>query len=67
MMQKYGTMMAGGIAALIALKFLAAFVLPALLMLFGFVMTVGKIALIAVIGYFIFSMFRGRKSRGVEV
>jgi hypothetical protein len=65
-MQKYGTMMAGGVLALVALKFLAAFVLPALAVLFGLVMTVAKFALIAAVIYFVFTMFRGRKSRGAE-
>ncbi len=67
MVQKYGTMMAGGVVALFALKFLAAFVLPALAVLFGVVMTVGKVALIVALGYFVFSMLRGRTSRGSEV
>lgn len=67
MVQKYGTMMAGGVVALFAMKFLAAFVLPALMVLFGVVMTVGKVALIVGLGYFVFSLLRGRKSKGAEV
>jgi len=65
-MQKYGTMMAGGVLALVALKLLAAVVLPALALLFGLVMTVGKVALFAAIGYFIWTLFRGRRSHRAE-
>ncbi len=65
-MQRYGMMAAGGVLALFALKFLAAFVLPALAVLFGLVMTVGKFALIAAVIWFVFTLFRGRKSRSAE-
>ena len=65
-MQKYGMMMGGGVLALVALKFLAAFVLPALAVLFGLVMTVAKFAMIAAVIYFVFTMFRSRKSRSAE-
>lgn len=67
MIEKYGTMAVGGVAALIALKFIAAFVLPALMVLFGVVMTVGKFALFAALAYFVYTLFRGRKSRAAEV
>jgi len=67
MMQKYGTMMAGGVLALVALKLIAAFVLPALAVLFGVVVTVAKVALFVAIGYFIYSIFRGKTSRGAEI
>lgn len=66
-MQKYGMMAAGGVLALVALKLLTTMVLPVFLMLLGLVMTVAKFALIAAVIYFVFTLFRGRKSRTAEV
>lgn len=70
-MQKYGTMMAGGVLTLIAFKLFAAFVLPALAMLFGVVMTIAKFALVAGVIYAVFTLFRrraaGRGEAGAEV
>lgn len=66
-MEKYGTMMAGGVLALVALKLFMAFVLPALAVVFGLVMTVAKFALIAAVIYFVFTLFRSRRSRKAEV
>ncbi len=65
-MQKYGTMMAGGVLAFLAFKLFAAFVLPALAVVFGLVMTIAKFALIAAVIYVVFSLFRGRASRKAE-
>lgn len=66
-MQKYGMMATGGVLALVALKLIAAFVVPLLIVLFGVVMTVAKLALIAAVGYFIFSLFRRRPRDTAEV
>ncbi|HKK92659.1 MAG TPA: hypothetical protein VJ925_04460 [Longimicrobiales bacterium] len=65
-MEKYGMMMAGGVLTLLAFKLFAAFVLPALAVVFGLVMTVAKFALIAAVIYFVFTMFRRRSSKSAE-
>lgn len=65
-MHKYGTMMAGGVLALLAFKLFAAFVLPALAVVFGLVMTIAKFALIAAVIYFVFTLFRRRSSQSAE-
>ncbi|MDT8369197.1 MAG: hypothetical protein RQ745_08305 [Longimicrobiales bacterium] len=66
-MQKYGMMATGGVLALVAFKLIMAFVVPVLIVFFGVAMTALKIALIAAVGYFIYSLFRRRTDPTAEV
>lgn len=60
-MRTLGTMFVGGIAALLVLKLFAGLVLPLIGLLFGLVAMALKIAIVAAIGYFVYSLVRDRK------
>ena len=60
-MRTFGTMFVGGIAALVLFKLLLGFVLPLLGLLVGLVAMAVKIALVAAVAYFVYSLVRGRR------
>ena len=56
----------GGVVALFALKVITGFVLPIFAIFFGLLWLAIKIAIVVAIGYFVYSLVRGRK-REIEV
>lgn len=63
-MKTFATLTVAGVAGLLALKFLAAILLPALGLLFGLVALTLKLALFVAVGYFVYTVFR--KTRNVS-
>ncbi len=60
-MKTFAALTVAGVAGLVALKLLAALLLPMLGLLFGLVALTMKLALIAALGFFVYSMIkRGR-------
>ncbi|MDZ7780981.1 MAG: hypothetical protein U5R14_13760 [Gemmatimonadota bacterium] len=57
-MKTFATLTAAGVAGLILLKLLAAVVIPALGLLMGLVALTVKLALVAALGFFVYSMFK---------
>ncbi len=57
-MKSFAMVSAGGVLGLIVLKVFFTFVLPAMAVMFGLMMMALKIGLIALVGYFVFKMFR---------
>jgi hypothetical protein len=62
-MKTFATFTVAGVAGLFLLKLLAAVLLPALGMVFGLVALTMKLALMAAIGYFVYSMVRKGRSK----
>ena len=62
-MKTFATFTVAGVAGLVLLKLLAAVLLPALGVLFGLVALTMKLALVAAIGYFVYSMVRKGRSK----
>jgi hypothetical protein len=56
----------GGVAAVVALKLLFGLVLPVMGFFFGLLWLAVKLAVVVAIGYFVYSLVRGRK-RELEV
>ena len=61
-MKTFATFTVAGVAGLVLLKLLATVLLPALGILFGLVALTMKLALVAAVGYFVYSMIRKRRS-----
>lgn len=60
-MKTFAALTVAGVAGLVVLKLLAALLLPILGLLFGLVALTMKLALIAALGFFVYSMIkRGR-------
>lgn len=60
-MKTFAALTVAGVAGLVVLKLLAALLLPMLGLLFGLVALTMKLALIAALGFFVYSMIkRGR-------
>jgi hypothetical protein len=57
-MKGFAALTVAGVAGLILFKVLAALVLPALALLFGLVALTVKVALVAAVGFFVYSMLR---------
>lgn len=62
-MKAFATFTVAGVAGLVLLKLLATILLPALGILFGLVALTMKLALVAAIGYFVYSMIRKGRSK----
>ncbi len=62
-MKAFATFTVAGVAGLVLLKLLATIMLPALGILFGLVALTMKLALVAAIGYFVYSMIRKGRSK----
>ena len=52
----------GGVAAVVAFKLITALVLPLVGIFFGLVALVIKLAIVAAVAWFVYSLVRGRKS-----
>jgi hypothetical protein len=66
-MRSFGAMAIGGIAGIVILKLLAALVFPFFGIMFGVLGTVMKLALWIAIGYFVYTLIRGRRKDAAEV
>lgn len=64
-MKTFATFTVAGVAGLVLLKLLATVLLPALGILFGLVALTMKLALVAAIGYFVYSMIRKGRNKAV--
>ena len=64
-MRRLGTMFVWGIVALVALKVLFGFVIPTIAFVVGLVWTVVKLALIAGIGWLVYSLVRDRTRESI--
>lgn len=62
-MKAFATFTVAGVASLVLLKLLATVLLPALGLLFGLVALTMKLALVAAIGYFVYSMIRKGRNK----
>ena len=62
-MKAFATFTVAGVAGLVLLKLLATVLLPALGLLFGLVALTMKLALVAAIGYFVYSMIRKGRNK----
>ena len=62
-MKTFATFTVAGVAGLVLLKLLATVLLPALGILFGLVALTMKLALVAAIGYFVYSMIRKGRNK----
>jgi hypothetical protein len=51
----------GGVVALVAFKVIAGFVLPIVGILFGLLWLTIKLAIVVAIGYFVYTLIRGRR------
>jgi len=63
-MQTFATLTVAGVAGLLVLKLLAAVVLPVLGLAFGLLALIVKLAVIAALGYFVYSVLK--KGRNVS-
>jgi hypothetical protein len=62
-MKGFAALTVAGVAGLILFKILSALVLPALALLLGLVVMTVKVALVAAVGFFVYSMLRKRAER----
>lgn len=62
-MKTFAALTVTGIAGLLLLKLLAAVLLPALGLLFGLLALTVKVAVLAAIGYFVYSMLKNGRSK----
>jgi hypothetical protein len=62
-MKGFAALTVAGVAGLILFKILAALVVPALALLLGLVALTVKVALVAAVGFFVYSMLRKRAER----
>lgn len=62
-MRTFGALAVGGLAGIVILKLLAAMVFPIFGIMFGLVATMVKVALWVAIGYFVYTLIRGRRSQ----
>jgi hypothetical protein len=62
-MKSFAALTVAGVAGLILLKLLAAVLLPALGVLFGLVALTMKLALVAAIGYFVYTLLRKKSNK----
>jgi hypothetical protein len=60
-MRNVAGLFVGGVVALIAFKLITAIVLPVVGFFFALVWLVIKLAIVIAIGYFVYSLVRGRK------
>jgi hypothetical protein len=65
-MKKFAAMFVGGALGLVLLKLVFGLVLPFFAMLAGLVALAFKLVLFAVIGYFVYRFFVGRKRESTE-
>lgn len=65
-MRTFGAMALGGLAGIVILKLLAAMVFPLFGIVFGLMATIVKVALWVAIGYFVYTLIRGRRSQTTE-
>lgn len=65
-MRTFGALALGGLAGIVILKLLAGMILPLFGMVFGLMATLVKVALWVAIGYFIYTLIRGRRSQATE-
>lgn len=66
-MRTFGAMALGGLAGLAILKLLAMLVFPLMGFMFGLVGTLVKVGLWIGIGYFVYTLIRGRSRKTSEV
>ena len=62
-MKTFAALTVAGVAGLVLLKLLAAVLLPALGLLLGLVALTMKLALVAAVGYFVYSMIRKSRNK----
>ena len=62
-MKTFAALTVAGVAGLVILKLLAAVLLPALGILLGLVALTMKLALVAAIGYFVYTMIRKNRNK----
>ncbi len=60
-MRAFAGMFVGGIAAILALKLVFGLILPLFGIVLGFVALAIKLALLVAVGYFVYTLVRGRK------
>ena len=60
-MRAFAGMFVGGVAAILLLKLVFGLVLPLLGIVVGFVAMAIKLALLVAVGYFVYSLLRGRR------
>ena len=62
-MKGFAALTVAGVAGLVLFKILAAFALPLLAMFLGLVVLTVKVALVAAVGFFVYSMLRKSAER----
>jgi len=60
-MMRFAQVTVAGVASIILLKLIATFLLPLLGIVMGFFALMFKVALVALVGYLVYSFFRRRK------
>jgi hypothetical protein len=60
-MRAFAGMFVGGIAAIVLLKLVFGLILPLIGIVVGFVALAIKLALVVAVGYFVYTLVRGRK------
>jgi hypothetical protein len=60
-MRAFAGMFVGGVAAIVLLKLVFGFVLPLIGIVVGFVALAIKLALVVGVGYFVYTLVRGRR------
>lgn len=66
-MRNFGALALGGVAGIVVLKLLATTLLPLLGMAFGLLGLMVKIGLWVAVGYFVYTLLRGRRKDTAEV
>ncbi len=62
-MKTFAALTVAGVASLVILKLVAALLLPVLGLLFGLVALTVKLALIAALGFFVYSLFKKSRNK----
>lgn len=62
-MKTFAALTVAGVASLVILKLVAALLLPVLGLLFGLVALTMKLALIAALGFFVYSLFKKGRNK----
>lgn len=65
-MRTFGAMALGGLAGIVILKLLAAMVFPLFGIAFGLMATMVKVAMWVAIGYFVYTLLRGRRRQTTD-
>jgi hypothetical protein len=65
-MRNFGALALGGVAGIVILKLLATTLLPLLGLAFGLMATLVKVGLWIAVGYFVYTLVRGRRKESAE-